>query len=1015
MPATESSLLESSLLEPSPLQFWLLGRCEIHVRGLALPPPRYRKEWWLLALLALRHDRELSRDALAAAFWPESDPDRALLYLRRSLTNLRHALGAEAVRLSSPTPRTLRFDMSGAFADVAAFDQALHKTSSRSLSEEALALAVDLYQGPFLPDCAEEWVLPERAERAQAYLAALEALARKATERGDPATAVHWLRRLVSADPGRESANGALMAALAEGGDRAAVTQVYQDLRRLLRQDLNMDPGPEIKELYRHLTEQEARPSAVPLSPDPPTPSRRHLPIPLSDLVGRRQEIGEVSDRLRHCRLVTLLGAGGVGKTRLAIGAAEAALPQFEGGVWFVDLAPLSASSLVPEAAAKALGISAEVGRSPEERLTEALSSASLLLVLDNCEHVLDACAALSSHLLSTCPHLRVLATSRQALGVPGEQVYAVPSLRLPPQERIGPEADPAHAEKNVLALLEYEAVRLFVERATQASPAFRLNRRNAEAVVEICHHLDGIPLALELAAARMRSLSPQEIGARLEDRLRLLVMGNRAAAPRHQTLRAAIDWSYSLLSGAERSLLHRLSVFAGGWRLEAAEAICGGVNAEEKHEPWEILDLLTGLIEKSLVSAETASEGAGEATRYRLQETLRQYARERLRECGEEEAVRGRHRDEFLRLAEQASPEMQGSEQTAWLDRLEEEHDNLRAALDWCLEEPDGAQKGLRLASDLFFLWWIRGYFAEGQWRYTAVLGRPGAEARMSARARTLSRAGSLLSIHGDGGSARPLFNEGLAIARELDDLKAEANLLCNLGDISTGSDLSAARAALEQSLAIHRGIENPSGIAHSCLLLGNVARLQGRESEAQALYAESLSLNRALGNPQKTGHALWCLARCSIGQGDYAQARGLLEECVVLFRELKDPWGLSAALALAGEAALQELEFDQARPLLAEHLRLVTRMGLRRSAPWVLRCLGRLAAARGEWARTVRVFGAADTFEGTGASLSPAEASALAGAQAALGESAFATAWSSGKALSLEQAAEEALRGPS
>ena len=715
---------------------------------------------------------------------------------------------------------------------------------------------------------------------------------------------------------------------------------------------------------------------------------------------------------LRHSRLVTLLGPGGVGKTRLAIGAADAAQPQFAAGVWFVDLAPLSAPSLVPEAVAKALGIGDEAGRSPEERLVEALSSASLLLVLDNCEHVLDACAALSSCLLSACPHLRVLATSRQALGVPGEQVYTVPSLRLPPRERIGPQADPGHAEKNVLALLEYEAVRLFVERATQTSPTFRLNRRNAEAVVEICHHLDGIPLALELAAARVRSLSPQEIGARLGDRLRLLVSGNRAAAPRHQTLRAAIDWSYSLLSAPERSLLHRLSVFAGGWRLEAAEAVCAGVTAggQESIEQREVLDLLTGLTEKSLVAAEITGEGTGEATRYRLQETVRQYARERLRESGEEQAVREQHRDEFLRLTARAKPEMQGPGQTAWLDRLESEHDNLRAALDWCLEEPDGAQPGLRLASDLFFLWWIRGYFAEGQRRYAAVLGRTGAEARTPARAKALSRAGGLLSVHGDAASARPLFEEGLAIARELGDRKAEANLLCNLGDISIDSDPPAARAFLEQSLAAHREIGNPSGIAHASMLLGNVALRQESRAEAQALYAESLSLSRVLGNPQKTGHALWCLARGGMGQGDYAQARVLLEECVTLFRALKDPWGLSAALALAGEAALQEAEYARAHPLLAEHLRLVTQMGMRRSAPWVLRCLGRLAAGRKEWARVTRVFGAADTFQGNGAPLSPTESSALTAARAALGESAFAAAWSAGKVLSLEQAAAAA-----
>ena len=803
------------------------------------------------------------------------------------------------------------------------------------------------------------------------------------------------------------------MEALAEGGDRAAVTQVYQDLRRLLRQDLNTDPSPEIKGLYRRLTQQEARPPAASPAVAPPAPSRRHLPIPLSDLIGRVAEIEEVTGWLRHGRLVTLLGAGGVGKTRLAIGAAEAALPQFAAGVWFVDLSPLNAPSLVPEAVAKALGIGEEAGHTPHERLAEALSSASLLLVLDNCEHVLDACASLASHLLSACPQLRVLTTSRQALGVPGEQVYAVPSLRLPPQEQIGPQADPAYAEKNVLTLLEYESVRLFVERATQTSPAFRLNRRNAEAVVEICHHLDGIPLALELAAARVRSLSPQEIGARLEDRFRLLVTGNRAAAPRHQTLRAAIDWSYGLLSPLERSLLHRLSVFAGGWRLESAEAVCAEVTEEggESIEGWQVFDLLTGLTEKSLVSAEATGDGTDEATRYRLQETVRQYARERLRECGEERAVRGRHRDEFLRLAERAKPEMQGSGLGHWLGRLEAEHDNFRAALDWCLEDPNGAQPGLLLAADLFFLWWIRGYFAEGQRRYRAALERPGAQARTAARAKALSRAGGLVSVHGDAASARPLFEEGLAIARELGDRKAEANLLCNLGDISTESDPPAARAALEQSLAIHREIGNLSGIAHSSLLLGNVALRQDRPEEAQALYAESLSLNRALGNPQKTGHALWCLARCAIGRGDYAQARALLEECVALFRELQDPWGLSAALALAGEAALQEGEYAQARPMLAEHLRLVTQMGMRRSAPWVLRCFGRLAAGREEWARTARVFGAADTFQEVETSLSPAEASALAAARAALGEASFAAAWASGKSFSLEQAAEDAM----
>jgi tetratricopeptide (TPR) repeat protein len=426
--------------------------------------------------------------------------------------------------------------------------------------------------------------------------------------------------------------------------------------------------------------------------------------------------------------------------------------------------------------------------------------------------------------------------------------------------------------------------------------------------------------------------------------------------------------------------------------------------------ETENVLDLLSSLVDKSLVAYDEDEHGRG---RYRLLETVKQYGREHLIESGEMDAVRGQHRDKFLSLAKCAKSKIQGPGQIEWLDQLEGEHDNLRAALDWCLQDPEGAQPGLNLAADLFFLWWIRGYFTEGQSYFYDVLDRVGADAPTAARAKALSRAGSLFSICSDPASAQPLFEEGLAIARDLGDRKAEANLLCNLGDVAIDSRPDEARAFLERSLAIHREIGNKSGIAHASLLLGNVALRQNRSVEAQTLFAESLALNRALGNPQKTGHALWCLARCCIDEQHYAEGQALLEECMMLFRKLRDPWSLSAALALAGEAALRSGEYAQAPALLTEHLRLVIRMGLNRSAPWMLRCFGRLAAARAKWERGARLFGAASSLEETNSSLLPTETTALEATQAALSAEAFNTAWDMGKAMTLEQAAEYALAG--
>ena len=1005
-------------VEPPPLEFRLLGGCEIRVQGTPLPPPRYHKERWLLALLVLRHDRETSRDTLAAAFWPDSDPDRALFYLRRSLTHLRAALGPEAGRLRSPSPRTLQLDLSGAFADVLAFDRAVRKTPSHSSSEEALAQAVALYLGPLLPDCAEEWVLPERAERAQAHLSALEGLAQAAMEWGDPHAAVPWLRRIVAADPLRESASGSLMQALAAGGDRAAADQVYHDLRRSLHEHRNADVSPETRALHQQLQQQAARPASTPSNPPAP-PLLRRLPIPLTDLIGRAREAEEVAGWLGRRRLVTLVGDGGVGKTRLAIAAADALLPQFAEGVWFVDLAALSDPVRVPEAAAKALGIEEEAGQAAEQRLAEALAASSLLLVLDNCEHVLDACASFAASLLSACPHLRVLATSRQSLGMPGEQVYAVPALALPPEERYGPKADPAHAEKNVLALLDYEAVRLFVERATQTSPSFRLTRSNAESVVDICRRLDGIPLALELAAARVRSLSPPEICARLEDRFRLLRIGSRAAAPRHQTLQAAMDWSDGLLTAPERSLLHGLSVFAGGWRLDAAEAVCLEAVGEE---PGGLLDLLTGLVDKSLVVAALGDAG----TRYGLLETVRQYARKRLRESGQEEDAARRQAAWALALAEEAGSHLSGADAALHLDRLESEHDNLRAALDWYTHQPpEWAGEHLRLAGALASFWAARGHYRTGRQRLQAALAHsdrlPLVAADRPARARAVRGAAILASSQGDYPVARLLFEEALTLRRALGDPVGIADAISNVGTVTwLQGDLASAQALYGESLSLYRALGNARGVAqalyNSGILACDLASDRDGFDAVRPLLEEAAARFDALEDTRGKSYALNALGNVLIEQQDFQAAQAVHEENLGIALGLNDPLLIADAQAMLSVALSGQGDYRAASSLLAEALARRLEMGDRRNAAIALSAAAAILAGQGREMPAARLWGAAEALrDQIGFPLTPRQQAAHDQEVAQTRDGAdgprFAAAWAAGQALTLEEMIKYAL----
>jgi non-specific serine/threonine protein kinase len=987
--------LKREVPEIANVEFRLLGSFDVRLHHQPLPPLRSRREQWLLALLVLHQSQDTSRDWLAATLWPENEESQARFYLRKALSNLRQALGAEAARLLSPTPRTVRLDLTGAFADVVAFDSAIRqKEEGRRRKEEGnsddfppsslllhpLEEAVALYRGPLLPDCTEGWATGERDLREQAYHTALETLANLALSQGNSAAAVHWLRQFVSADPYRESAYCALMQALADCGDRAAVTQVYRDLRLRLRRDLNAEPASETDALYQCL--RAPRPAVLSPASPPPSGPPRCLPVPLSDLIGREQEVEEVAGWMGRSRLVTLTGAGGVGKTRLAIAAAERVSGQFVEGAWFVDLAPLNDPALLTQTLLRTLDIPEEPSRAPEQTLERALCSRRLLLVLDNCEHLLEACATLAHRLLSASPGLRVLTTSRQALGLMGEHLYPVPSLSLPPS---GLEEE----EKAASSLLEYAAVRLFAERAWQASPSFRLTQGNARTVVQICQCLDGIPLAIEMAAARVRALPAAQIAARLEDRFALLTEGSRAALARQRTLQATIDWSYELLSEEERLLFRRLSVFAGGWSLEAVETVCAGRGLAQ----GDVLEVLTHLVEKSLVVFEEAAEGtaryrlletmrqydgerqaqAGEA-RYRLLETVRQYARDRLSESEDGPAVRGRHRDYFTAFAEEAQPRLNGSGQQVWSLWLEVEHDNLRSAIEWCREDPGGAEAGLRLTSAMAWFWATHGYLSEGRQHLREALAR-------ESRSRTKVRGEALNSA---------------------------ALLACHMADYAI------AHLHYKESLAIWSELGDSSGIAATLTALGLIKREQGDQATALSYLEKSLAMQQKAGERQNSANTIYWLGCIAEARGDLARARLLLEEAYAIDLEFGQRAG-HAAWRL-GDVLCQQGDYAGAGTLLTQSLQVAGELGDKVLAMSALENLAWLVHAQGESERSARLYGGADGLRATfGYTLSQSDynkhAARTAAVRAALGEEVFAVAWEKGRAMSLEQMVAYAL----
>jgi predicted ATPase/DNA-binding XRE family transcriptional regulator len=630
--------------------------------------------------------------------------------------------------------------------------------------------------------------------------------------------------------------------------------------------------------------------------------ARHNLPVHPNKFIGRERELAAIRQALQQSRLVTLAGPGGIGKTRLALATAGELLNAhaYPDGVWWVELAALQDPALVAQAVAKAAGVR-EIPRQPlVETLAEAFQPQRVFLVLDNCEHLVAACVRLADALLQQGQGVRLLATSRERLNLRGEVVWQVPALSLPAHQ---PNLDSSGVAGS-------EAIRLFAERAAAVLPAFRLSAENLSAVAEICTRLDGMPLAIELAAAWVRSLSVAQIAARLSNAFRLLTRGSQDAPLRQQTLRATMDWSYDLLPEEERCLFQRLAVFSGSFSLDALEAIAGDPLATE-----DVLGLLSILLDKSLVTL-LDWQVAGQA-RYRLLEPVRQYALEKLQASGDEPARRARHLAFFLELSRQAGPQLDGAEQAAWLDRLEADLDNLGAAIDWAPQHGQ-TQAALQIAGSLRRLWFIRSHDGEGIERLHSLLVRPDASAPTSARLIALNAYLMLIYRQYDLRDVKPLIAEALALASALDDRwhKAFALLWAGNGALSDGEAV-AARVYLEQSLALWEELGDRLQPGWTLLFLGEVALYEGQTESAKALFSASVPPLRAAVDPPTMAIALRRLGQLGLAEGDWAGARNLIIESLQSNWQLRDYRGTAACLAALGAVHMSRAELSEAAHL--------------------------------------------------------------------------------------------------
>ena len=909
----------------------------------------------LFAYLILTSGTFHRREKLAGMFWPQITEEKARAYLRHELWRIRRTLASADCLLSNGI--AIAFDSSAEYW----LDAEILEKLADSASADELIAALSIYQGELLPGFYDEWVVLERDHLQAVYEGKMARLLELLESEKRWHQILEWAERRISLGHPPEAAYRALMVAYNALGDRAKVASTYERCAQALRA-LDLEPSEEMRALAFTW------------------PSSLNIPVSLTSFIGRKKELKEIVGRISKYRLVTLTGSGGVGKTRLSIQVVLEVLNLFPDGIWFFDLAFLSDPALVPNALASLLGVrdTANSRLSILDLLKGYLRSRTALLIFDNCEHLIESCAQLADSLLQACPTLHILATSREVLRVAGEIPYRVPSLEIPR----------SHFRSTVDVLANTESVRLFIERAAVASSGFVLGPQNILIIAQICQRLDGIPLAIELAAARVHTLSVEQILNRLDDRFNLLKYSLHTSLTRHQTLRETIEWSYSLLSEQERILFRRLAVFIGGWTLEAAEEVCSGMGIES----GDILDLLSQLVHKSLVLVETSNDGI----RYRRLGTVRQYARERFSKSGEEEKIRTRHLEYFLQFAEQAHSGLRGPAQSEWYARLNHERDNLRAALE-CADERD-IEAGLFLAGRLH-RYWENFDLSEGVRWLDKFLEKPASKSYPLARAKALVTKAWLMLWTQEFGLAHTAAQESLGLCRAHGDKYGEIDSLLALGisDYNTWSvelkelyqqahDLSKSlgdqwrRAQalvrlswidndyhsrisyLEQAVTLFKRVGDLELATAQMIWLGNQEAVNGNLQSAKNWLDEAVRTSQHLNIKGTKADILYLDGIIALIEGDYQRARVVLQEAAALQEELGHQWSLPWTYARLGYIALREGNLTQARHIFANTAQMFQKDQFVNGVVFTLEGIASLSLEVGKPERAARLIGWAD-----------------------------------------------------
>ncbi len=878
----------------SALKIMLLGGFRLYHQDQLITSLASANLQTLLAYLLLYRDVPHSRQQLAFLLWSDSSEAQAQSNLRTLLGRLRRAWhdAEQYVQIES---RTIQWRSDAPFTfDVQEFENALARAEAGDTQVE-LERAVEVYRGDLFPQCYADWILPARERLRQKYLNALVQLIQLLEVQGNYNAALVYAQQLLQLEPLQETTYQLLMRLHSAQGDQSSMLRVLRQCELVLQQELGVEPSRETRELFEQLQHAERAKRA----PHSTSQAHHNLPMPLTRFIGRTREISQVKQLLAQTRLLTLTGAGGSGKTRLALEIAHASVKRendaraYKHGAWWVELASLYDETLVTQAVAAALDIPEQPGHAMLETLSNALKARELLLILDNCEHLITACAELAHTLLSHSPHLQILATSREPLNIPGEKIYRVPTLTV--------------ALSNWQTPAESDAVSLFVERAQAVLPTFTLMRENARYVAQVCQRLDGIPLAIELAAARVKLFSMQELARRMENRFDVLTGGNRVALPRHQTLRAAMDWSYDLLAENEQRLFRRLAIFAGGWTFEAALQVC----AHDGLAPSELVDLLARLLDKSLVLME-APQGE---TRYVMLETIRAYALEKLEQAGEQETMYARHLNYFLTLAETAQPQLKRATQLEWIARLVAERDNFRVALQRAMDTPH-TQAALELAARLGWLWFIHSDFDEGRQWLARAASLSAASQFPQAYAAVLTQLAHHIWMQVGAAQAKPFAERAVAVACANADKPNLAHALTVLGlCLTVQRDFRAACAVFGESRALCQELGDEWGDAHAVMGLGLEAELDENGNASLLLHTQALAIFRKLGDSFFISVALRQIGNRLLKQGELERGLAALRESLEHAQRLDSRFEIAMLLWRFAEGA--QLTGDLARAL--------------------------------------------------------------------------------------------------